>query len=34
VDENAAAELSAQGVGRGFYLFPPAEICGYPAASG
>jgi len=33
VDKNAAAELSAAGVGRGFYLFPPEEICGYPGAA-
>lgn len=33
VDPKAAAELSAAGVGRGFVLFPPVEICGYPSAA-
>ncbi len=33
LDANAAAELSAAGVGRGFYLFPPVQICGYPGAA-
>lgn len=33
VDERAAAELSAQGVGRAFFL-PPTIVCGYPSAAG
>ncbi len=33
VDKNALAELSAQGVGRGFYYSGPAHICGYPGAA-
>lgn len=33
VDPRAAAQFSAAGVGRGFILFPPTEVCGYPSAA-